>query len=75
MDIAAKLLDALGPQLIVNVTYSDGFYTAVCDDLHLVAEAETLEELQNQVWELAPELIELNSLPIKVETWRKSCSF
>jgi hypothetical protein len=66
----AKRPDVSAPLLVVSVTHSDGFYTAVCDDLHLVTEAETLDELQDRVWEIAPELVELNELPIDVDSLR-----
>jgi hypothetical protein len=36
----------------------------------LVAEAQTLEELRDRVWELAPELVELNDLPIDTDSMR-----
>jgi hypothetical protein len=67
---AAQRPDVMNPPLIVAVTHSDGFYTAVCDDLHLVTEAQTLDELRNRVWELAPELVELNDLPIDADSMR-----
>jgi hypothetical protein len=59
-----------GQPLIVDVTHSDGYYTAVCDDLHLVTEAKTLDELQARVWELVPELVELNNLPVDTDSMR-----
>jgi hypothetical protein len=51
-------------RFVVSVTHSDGFYTAVCEDLCLVTEAKTIDELQNRVWEIAPELVELNNMPV-----------
>ena len=56
--------------LIVSVTHSDGFYTAVCDDLHLVTEARTLDELQGRVWELVPDLVKLNGLSLDADSVR-----
>jgi hypothetical protein len=66
----AQRLDVMNPPLIVNVTLSNGFYTAVCDALHLVTEAQTIDELRDRVWELAPELVELNNLPIDADSMR-----
>jgi hypothetical protein len=70
MNAVAKRLDAIDPPLIVRVTHVDGFYTAVCDDLRLVTEAKTIDALRDQVWELAPELVELNHLPIDADSMR-----
>lgn len=58
------------PELLVNITFADGFYTAECDALHLVAEARTLDELTRAAWELVPELIELNGLPLDAKAVR-----
>ncbi|MDR1275835.1 MAG: DUF1902 domain-containing protein [Candidatus Accumulibacter sp.] len=68
----SKQPDVLNPPLLVSVTYADGFYTAICDDLHLVTEAETLDALRDRVWELAPELVELNALPVDSDSLRFS---
>jgi hypothetical protein len=54
--------------LIVSVTHEDGYYTAVCDALHLVTEARTLDELNDRIWALVPELVELNGLPMKTDS-------
>lgn len=56
-------LDRLNPAFSVVVTQCDGMYTAECDGLHLVTEAETFEELTERVWELVPDMIECNDLP------------
>jgi hypothetical protein len=48
----------------VDVIQTDGVWTAVCDELGLVTEADDLETLEERVWELAPELAELNGLDI-----------
>ena len=58
------------PPLTVVVTFSDGFYTAECSALHLVAEAQSLDALTEVTWSLVPELIELNALPLDVSTLR-----
>ena len=39
-------------------------FTAECDKLHLVTEADTFEALTERVWELAPDMIETNELGI-----------
>ena len=57
-------------RFVVSVIHSDGFYSAVCDDLCLVTEAKTIYELQDRVWELAPELVELNNLPVDADSMR-----
>lgn len=67
---ALERLDRVNPPLDVNVIFSDGFYTAECDALHLVAEAATLDELEQVTWALVPELIELNALPLEPEQIR-----
>lgn len=56
--------------LTVNVSYGDGYYTAECDALHLVAEAATLDELTQSVWSLVPDQIELNTLPYDIQHLR-----
>lgn len=57
-------LDRLNPPLPVVVSWGDGMYTAECDDLHLVTEAKTFEELTERVWELVPDMIECNELEL-----------
>ncbi|HGY3148201.1 TPA: DUF1902 domain-containing protein [Morganella morganii] len=54
-------LDALNPALTVTVTHAD-MWIAECDALGLVTEAETYDDLTNRVWEIAPELYEMNGL-------------
>ncbi|GKW21883.1 hypothetical protein PEC302107_36120 [Pectobacterium araliae] len=46
----------------VNVIHDENVWVGVCDDLGLVTEAETYEALTERVWEIAPELCELNGL-------------
>jgi hypothetical protein len=48
----------------VEVTHCDGMFTAVCDTLHLVTEADSFEALTERVWKLAPDMIEANELGI-----------
>ena len=64
LNSAKNRLDRINPALPVHVTYSDGMYTAECDGLHLVTEAQTIDELQEVVWDLAPDMIEANNLDI-----------
>lgn len=40
-------------------------FVANCEKLCLVSEAETLAELQQRIIDVVPELIELNHVPIK----------
>ena len=58
------------PALIVEVTHEDGIWTAECDALGLVTEADTYDDLTNHAWEIAPELAELNGLDIDPEHLR-----
>lgn len=62
-------------QLTVTVTYGEGMFTAVCNALHLVTEAETFEALTNRVWAVAPDMIEANELDIAPETLRLRFQF
>jgi len=49
---------------VVDLIQTDGVWTAVCDALGLVTEADDLATLKERVWEIAPELAELNGLDI-----------
>lgn len=53
-------LDRINPPLIVHVSHTEGFWTAECDELGLVTEAESYEELTDRVWAVAPELAHEN---------------
>ncbi|AOM40160.1 DUF1902 domain-containing protein [Xenorhabdus hominickii] len=46
---------------VVNVIHAD-MWIAECDELGLVTEAKTYDELTEKVWEIAPELYEINGL-------------
>ncbi|WP_118984367.1 DUF1902 domain-containing protein [Photorhabdus sp. CRCIA-P01] len=46
---------------VVKVTHDD-VWIAECDELGLVTEAKSYDELTERVWEIAPELYELNEL-------------
>lgn len=52
---------------IVNVCVYEGVWTAECDTLGLVTEAESYEQLIKRALEIAPELAELNAINIKPE--------
>ena len=49
-------------ELLVNVSVSEGIWTAECDELGLVTEAENYEMLMQRALEIAPELAELNGV-------------
>lgn len=65
-------LDRHSPPFIVNVTHHDGIWIAENDDLGLVTEAKTYDALTERVWEIAPELAELNELSVDVDEMRIS---
>ncbi|WP_434524968.1 DUF1902 domain-containing protein [Photorhabdus asymbiotica] len=46
---------------VVKVTHDD-VWIAECDELGLVTEAKTYDELTARVWEIVPELYEMNGL-------------
>lgn len=48
------------PVFTVTVTYADRMWIGVCDDLGLVTEAKTYEQLTKRVEDIAPELCQLN---------------
>lgn len=58
-----KRLDRINPPYVVEVMYDveDNIpaWIGTCDKLHLVTEGRTYEELQQRVWEIAPEMHEL----------------
>ncbi len=49
-------------ELVVNVSVLEGIWTAECDELGLVTEAENYDELKQRAFEIAPELAELNGV-------------
>ncbi|MFM2397507.1 MAG: hypothetical protein RLZZ144_757 [Pseudomonadota bacterium] len=59
----------------VIITHGEGVYTAECEDLHLVTEAKTFEELTARVWEVAPDVIEANGLDIDPRTMHFKFNF
>ncbi|MDC9606868.1 DUF1902 domain-containing protein [Xenorhabdus griffiniae] len=54
---------------VVNVIHDD-MWVAECDELGLVTEAKTYDELTEKVWEIAPELYEINGLGDHSEVFR-----
>ncbi len=54
-------LDRHSPPFVVRVIH-DGVWIGECDDLGLVTEANSYDELTNRVWEIAPELYAENGL-------------
>ncbi|SEF43063.1 DUF1902 domain-containing protein [Oceanospirillum linum] len=63
-------LDRHNPAIPVEISFGDGMYTAECDALSLVTEAKTFEELTELVWELVPDMIEVNELEIDPDSVR-----
>jgi addiction module RelB/DinJ family antitoxin len=49
-------------ELFVMATFNEGIWTAECDALGLVTEADSYEELQKRAREIVPELAELNDV-------------
>lgn len=74
MSSVKSRLDRLNPPFIVNVSHDSecGMWIAVCDEIGLVTEAETYEELTERVWEIAPEIAVENGISITDETMRLS---
>ncbi|MBD2816577.1 DUF1902 domain-containing protein [Xenorhabdus sp. Flor] len=54
---------------VVNVIHDD-MWIAECDELGLVTESKTYDELIEKVWEIAPELYEINGLGDQSEVIR-----
>ncbi len=52
-------------EYLVNFTWDDEarVWVAICDDIPLALESESLDELINRVRLAAPEIIKLNKLP------------
>ncbi len=48
----------------IKVTEHNGIWTAECDALGLVTEADSFESLTQRAWEIAPELAELNGYDV-----------
>jgi hypothetical protein len=61
-----KAFENLNSAFTVTVSVCDGIWTAECDALGLVTEAESYEALTDRAREIAPELAELNNLGVGV---------
>ncbi|MDD2722564.1 MAG: DUF1902 domain-containing protein [Methylovulum sp.] len=55
---------------VVDVSVLDGIWMAECDSLGLVTEAEGYDDLIARVWQIAPELTELNNLGVDADNLR-----
>ncbi|CDH26096.1 DUF1902 domain-containing protein [Xenorhabdus bovienii] len=62
LNSVSKRLDRLNDFFVVNVIHEGDVWVAECDELGLVTEAKTYDELTEQVWEIASELYELYEL-------------
>lgn len=58
------------PAFIVNVSVAEGIWTAECDALGLVTEADSYDELTERAWSIAPELAELNAVDVSADSIR-----
>ena len=58
------------PAFIVNVSVHEGIWTAECDALGLVTEADSYDALTERAWDIAPELAELNAVGINTDNIR-----
>ena len=61
-DLPFSLSNFTEKQLTVNVSVCEGIWTAECNALGLVTEAQSYEELTRRALEIAPELAELNNV-------------
>ncbi len=68
--MAEDHLDRYNPAFIVKTVREGGIWTAECDALGLVTEADSFEGLTERVWQIAPELAELNGYNIPPEALR-----
>ncbi len=67
--MSARLKEAYDA-FVVEVTESEGVWTAECDPLGLVTEADSYEALTERAWAIAPELAELNGFDVDPESLR-----
>jgi len=65
-------LDRINPAYVVQVTHAEGMWIAESDALGLVTEAKTYEALVDRVWEIAPELLEMNEIDLHPDDLRLS---
>ena len=52
----------------IEVMEDQGVWTAVCDAIGLVTEADSYEALTQRVWEIAPELADLNGYSVQPDS-------
>ncbi len=64
LSMLAKMINRHKRPFIIKVSVHEGIWTAECDALGLVTEAESYEQLIERAWEVAPELIELNAIDV-----------
>lgn len=62
LNVIQSLPDRSSPAIIVDVSECDGIWTAECDALGLVTEADDLDTLKGRVWEIAPDLAARNEV-------------
>ena len=67
LSLITKFINRHHKPFVVKVTVCEGVWTAVCDALGLVTEADSYEQLIERAWEVAPELIELNAIDVAGE--------
>ena len=64
LSLFTKFINRHHKPFVVKVTVCEGVWTAVCDALGLVTEADSYEQLIERAWEVAPDLIELNAIDV-----------
>lgn len=66
MHTVVTKMNKTNPPFIVEVIKDEEskYWVASCEDLGLVTEAQTYEELTERCWEVVPDLIELNGLQV-----------
>ncbi len=55
---------------VIDVSVCDGIWTAECDELGLVTEAASYDELTERAGAIAPELAELNHVELDSDSIR-----
>ncbi|MDD2722568.1 MAG: DUF1902 domain-containing protein [Methylovulum sp.] len=55
---------------VVDVSVLGGIWTAECSPLGVVTEVESYDDLLARVWQIAPELAELNDLGVDADNLR-----
>ncbi|NVK32567.1 MAG: DUF1902 domain-containing protein [Gammaproteobacteria bacterium] len=62
-------------EITISVFVEDGVWTGICDEIGLVAEADSEAELRASIRDLVPELVALNGEPSKRHHQRASISY